>query len=153
MPDAGASRKRQIQVTPGPFNDAAASGAGAHADRAGLRGFLADFAILNAAESARRVERGFNRAVPGQFSAVVDALKRWRGSATARLRFDLAGEGTIRSQEDRSSFRDTGSPPCPRPRQCILSPENKGFCNYWWVCRTLPRLRQCRRATRRLASL
>ena len=33
MPDAGASRKRQIQVTPGPFNDAAASSAYLTANR------------------------------------------------------------------------------------------------------------------------
>ena len=57
MPDAGASRKRQIQVTPGPFSDATAGGARSRADGAGLGGFLEDFAISNTVEWVGRVER------------------------------------------------------------------------------------------------
>jgi hypothetical protein len=47
MPDAGASRKRQIQVTPGPFGDTIVSGvAGAPIAQASER-FLEDFALLS----------------------------------------------------------------------------------------------------------
>src|SRR6202008_3983492 len=56
MPDAGASRKRQIQVTPGPFSDATAVGA-AHAPI--YDSFFEDFAIPNAAESTRPAGTGF----------------------------------------------------------------------------------------------
>ena len=67
MPDAGASRKRQIQVTPGPFNDATASGAGRVPIAQVYEASLMDFAISDATESARRAEPGFDEATLGQF--------------------------------------------------------------------------------------
>lgn len=52
MPDTGASRKRQIQVTSGPFSVATASGAAVAPIAQGLRrfsrDFSRDFAVSNA---------------------------------------------------------------------------------------------------------
>jgi hypothetical protein len=48
MPDAGASRKRQIQVTPGPFSDAIASGAARAPIAQAHDGFSRAFAISGA---------------------------------------------------------------------------------------------------------
>lgn len=53
MPDAGASRKRQIQVTPGPFSDATALGAAGALVAHVYRGLFEDIAISNAAGSMR----------------------------------------------------------------------------------------------------
>jgi hypothetical protein len=67
MPDAGASRKRQIQVTPGPFNDATASGAGRVPIAQVYEASLKDFAISGATETAPGVEPRFNKATLGRF--------------------------------------------------------------------------------------
>ena len=50
MPDVGASRKRQIQVTPGSFSGVPAPGAGPCVDRWALRDFFGDFASSKLAE-------------------------------------------------------------------------------------------------------
>jgi hypothetical protein len=57
MPDAGPSRKRQIQVTPGPFSEAAASGTARAMIVPVYEGFFEHFAISGA-------ETGINKVMP-----------------------------------------------------------------------------------------
>jgi hypothetical protein len=108
MPDAGASRKRQIQVTPGPFNDATASGA---------------------VESARGAETGFNKAVLGRIFAFASRFAAM-DLKSRQLRFVRAH--SIRSRMRRYYSIDPryGCAGPFAPYECNLIPENKGFCNY-----------------------
>jgi hypothetical protein len=57
MPDAGASRKRQIQVTPGPFRYVADPGGAARMHRAHISGLLG-------CEASARTSRSLHRAEP-----------------------------------------------------------------------------------------
>ena len=97
MPDAGASRKRQIQVTPGPFNDATASGA---------------------VESARGAETGFNKAVLGRFSAFASRFAAL-DLKSRQLRF--VGAHSIRSRRRGilRSIRDTDVLACSHHMNAI----------------------------------
>ena len=120
MPDAGASRKRQIQVTPGPFNDATASGA---------------------VESARGAETGFNKAVLGRIFAFASRFAAM-DLKSRQLRFVRAH--SIRSRMRRYYSIDPryGCAGPFAPYECNLIPENKGFCNYSRNLQTPPWLRK-----------
>jgi hypothetical protein len=109
MPDAGASRKRQIEVTPGPFSEATASGAVRALIAQVYEGFFEDFAI-----PARRNRRGLSRgdsirpclgkAVSGYL--VPALLESHRSAAPVRrlrIRFDHTWPGTVRLWDIRSS--------------------------------------------------
>jgi hypothetical protein len=125
MPDAGASRKRQIQVTPGRFNDATASGASRVPIARSFTRLLCriswqDFAISNAVQSARRVKPGLYKARFGRFPPSL---------ALRRLGFCL-GFCIGRAAPFRVSSLDSISPDAPGwfpPHEMHFFAENKGF--------------------------